>query len=149
MTNYEINSDTLAILPISNYKSKVIEKEVEYEINMTPMQIIENSCKYFGSSYQGRFFGTKSMTGITHKSPIIIEETKEIIFFPTNSPRLYECSWISLNNVNKHLKKDDKSIIEFNTGYLLELDISYGSLDNQILRASRLESILRKRKNKF
>ncbi|MDD4027950.1 MAG: competence protein ComK [Bacilli bacterium] len=149
MTNYEINSDTLAILPISNYKSKVIEKEREYEINMTPMQIIENSCKYFGSSYQGRFFGTKSMIGITHKSPIIIEETKEIIFFPTNSPRLYECTWISLKNVNKHLKKQDKSLIEFNTGYLLELDISYGSLDNQILRASRLESILRKRKVTF
>ena len=140
MTNYEINNDTLAILPISNYKSKVIEKEREYEINMTPMQIIENSCKYFGSSYQGRFFGTKSMIGVTHKSPIIIEETKEIIFFPTNSPRLYECTLISLKNVNKHLKKQDKSLIEFNTGYLLELDISYGSLDNQILRASRLES---------
>ncbi len=146
MINYEINNDTLAVIPISDYKSKVIEKENEYEINMTPMQIIENSCKYFGSSYQGRFFGTKSMIGVTHKSPIIIEETKEIIFFPTNSPRLYECAWISLNNVNKHIKKDNKTVVEFNSGYLLNLDISYGSLDNQILRASRLESMLRKRK---
>jgi competence protein ComK len=146
MINYEINNDTLAVIPISDYKSKVIEKENEYEINMTPMQIIENSCKYFGSSYKGRFFGTKSMIGVTHKSPIIIEETKEIIFFPTNSPRLYECAWISLNNVNKHIKKDNKTVVEFNSGYLLNLDISYGSLDNQILRASRLESMLRKRK---
>ncbi len=146
MINYEINNDTLAILPINDYKSKVIESDTEYEVNMTPMQIIENSCKYFGSSYQGRFFGTKSMIGVTHKSPIIIEETKEIIFFPTNSPRLYECTWISLNNVNKHIKNEAKSVIEFNSGYLLNLDISYGSLDNQILRASRLESMLRKRK---
>lgn len=147
MKNYEISNETLAIIPITNYKSKVIEKEDEFEVEMTPMEIVENSCQFFGSSYQGRSSGTKKLIGVTHKSPIIIEETKEIIFFPTNSPRLYECCWISLNNLNNYKRNSKNSTIIFNTGYLLDLNISFGSLDNQILRAARLESVLRKRKN--
>lgn len=147
MQNYEINNDTLAIIPLNNYKSKIIEKDNNFEVNMTPMQIIENSCQFFGSSYQGRFSGTKRLIGVSHKAPIIIEETREIIFFPTNSPRLYDCCWIALNNVDEYKKKNNCSTILFSTGHLLDLDISYGSLDNQILRAARLESVLRKRKN--
>jgi competence protein ComK len=146
MKNYEINNDTLAIIPISNYKSRVIEKQSAIEVDMTPMQIIDNSCKFFGSSYQGRFSGTKNLIGVSHKAPIIIEETREIIFFPTNSPRLYDCTWISLKNINEYKRNSTNSTIIFSTGHLLDVNISYGSLDNQILRAARLESVLRKRK---
>jgi competence protein ComK len=145
--SYEINNDTLAIIPLTNYKSKIIERERVFEVDMTPMQIIDNSCQFFGSSYQGRSSGTKKLIGVSHKAPIIIEESKEIIFFPTNSPRLYECCWISLKNINDYKRSKDNSVVIFNTGHLLELEISYGSLDNQILRAARLESVLRKRKN--
>lgn len=148
MNSYEISEDTLAIIPISNYKSKIIEKGRTLIVEEMPMKIIENSCSYFGSSYQGRFSGTKSLIGITHKAPIIIEESKEIIFFPTNSPRLYDCIWISLKNLGNYKRGSIKnnSIITFNNGNLLNLDISYGSLDNQVLRATRLESVLRLRK---
>ncbi len=146
MQNYEINADTLAIIPLNEYKSKIIEKNKEIEIDMTPMKIIDNSCKYFGSSYKGRFYGTRNLIGVSHKAPIIVEESREIIFFPTASPRLYECAWISLKNINDYKRSLDSSIIVFNSGYNLELEMSYGSLDNQILRAARLESVLRKRK---
>jgi competence protein ComK len=146
MQNYEINADTLAIIPLNEYKSKIIEKNKEIEIDMTPMKIIDNSCKYFGSSYKGRFYGTRNLIGVSHKAPIIVEESREIIFFPTASPRLYECAWISLKNINDYKRGLDSSTIVFNSGYNLELDMSYGSLDNQILRAARLESVLRKRK---
>lgn len=149
MNEYEINSETLAIIPITNYRSKVVEKNNIFEVEMTPMEIIDNSCHFFGSSYNGRFSGTKNMIGISHKAPIIVEETNEIIFFPTNSPRIYECIWISLNNIHKYERKDNNAKIIFNTGYFLEVNISYGSLDNQVLRAARLESVLRKRKNTF
>lgn len=147
MQHYEISKETLAIIPIDNYRSKVIEKDRTFIVNMKPLEIIERSCQYFGSSYAGRQIGTKNLIGISHKSPIIIEESREIIFFPTNSPRLYDCCWISLKNIDKYKKINNNSLIIFNNGYLLDLDISYGSLDNQVLRATRLESVLRLRKN--
>lgn len=147
MNSYEINANTQAIIPINENKSKIIEENRTLIVNETPMKIIERSCRYFGSSYQGRFLGTKNLIGVSHKAPIIIEETREIIFFPTNSPRQNSCVWISLKHLENYKKADQNSIIKFYSGNLLTLDISYGMLDNQVLRATRLESVLRFRKN--
>lgn len=144
--NYEINSATLAIMPINENTSRVIEGDNEYIVNKATTSIIDDSCKFFGSSYQGRFEGTKSVLGVNYKAPILIEETREIIFFPTISPRLKECKWISLKNVDKYFKNGYNSKIIFKNGRELELDISYPSLENQILRSTRLESIIRNRK---
>lgn len=145
MTNYEINRETLAIIPIDENTSKVIEMEREFIVYNNIMSIIDNSCRYFGSSYNGRFLGTKRLMGISHKSPIIIEETSKMIFFPTTSPRIGKCAWISLNNIKDYKKNYGNTIIYFSCGKDLELEISYGIIDNQILRASRLEMIITKR----
>lgn len=145
MNNYEINENTLAIIPQAN-KSHVYEKKNSFIVNKTVHSIIEESCKYFGSTLEGRKLGTTFLTGITHKAPIIIEESKEIIFFPTASPRLNTCSWISLNNLEKYEKKDNKMKLIFNNHAEIFIDISYEIINNQVLRATRLESILRKRK---
>mgnify|MGYP000849135981 FL=1 len=147
MSEYEINKDTFAILPIGKTQSRIIEKDHTFIVNVTPMQIISDNCSYFGSSYNGRFSGTKKLIGVSHKAPIIIEETNEVIFFPTNSPRLDDCAWISLKNLYNYKRNNENSMVIFTNGDLLDLDISYGILDNQVLRAARLESVLRLRKN--
>ena len=142
--SYEINNSTLALIALDN-KTKVIEEEREFFIDKTPSNILEESCEYFGSSYLGRKIGTKNLIGITHKSPIIIEESREIIFFPTSSPRLNNCSWISLNNIKNFIKNNEKTKIIFDNQKEIIVDVSFGIMENQILRAS-LESTLRKRK---
>lgn len=145
MTNYEINRETLAVMPIDENTSRVIERDRDFIVYNNIMSIIDNSCRYFGSSYNGRFLGTKRLMGISHKSPIIIEETSKIIFFPTTSPRIGKCAWISLNNIKDYKKNYGNTIIIFSCGKELELEISYGIIDNQILRASRLEMIITRR----
>lgn len=145
-SNYEINSTTIAIVPVEEKVSKVMELEDSFLVNQSTTEIIDESCKFFGSSYSGRQEGTKKLIGVNYKSPIIIEETLELIFFPTASPRIQDCVWISLNHIEDYYKKDFSTFIDFKNGNHLELEISYGSLENQILRATRLESILRKRK---
>lgn len=148
MDEYEINIDTQAIIPFGLDKSKVIEGDRTFIVNLPPIKIIDKSCKFFGSSYQGRFTGTKNLIGVSHKAPIIIEESREIIFFPTNSPRQDNCAWISLRHLETYQKNTNKcSSLKFQGGHLINLDISYGILDNQVLRATRLESVLRLRKN--
>lgn len=146
MNNYEMNFDTLAIIPLNSTETKIIEKEGEYIVNISSMKIIDDGCRFFGSSYIGRSEGTKSMIGINYKAPIIIEETTPIIFFPTLSPRLEACSWISFRDVDKCIKKENKSIIIFKNGREIELNLSYKILQNQILRASYLNSTLLSRK---
>ncbi len=146
MPSYFVNSDTLAIIPIDENRSKILEKENTFIINENSNKIIKISCSYFGSTYEGRMLGSKALIGSIYKVPIIIEESKEIIFFPTKSCRYNTSSWISLKNINNYYKTNENTIIEFDNGHKLELNLSYGTLENQILRATRLQSILQKRK---
>lgn len=146
MNNYIINSNTVAIIPLKSKITRILEEDNSFIVNENSMKIIENSCEFFGSSYLGRHKGTKNLTGINYKSPIIVEESKNIIFFPTTSPRQIECSWISLSHINKYNNKNGKIEVLFENGDKYVFDMSYGSFDNQYLRATKLESILRKRK---
>lgn len=143
--DYEINRDTQVLLPLEN-ETKIIETENEYIINNTVFNVIEHSCEYFGSTYEGRKIGTKNLLGITHKSPIIIEESNKIIFFPTTSPERNDCIWLNLSQIDSYKKvNNDSSLITFQNGDTLEINISIGSLTNQILRATRLKYVLEER----
>ena len=147
--NYEINYDTQLILPLGEFKSKVIEHDDEYIVNSSVQEILEHSCEYFGSSFEGRKDGTRKMLGITHKSPIIVEESRKMIFFPTTSPEREDCIWINLEKIEKYYKVENgNSAILFKNGDILEFDLSYGSLSNQILRATRLKFVLDERTSK-
>ncbi len=146
MENYEINNSTLAVIALNEKQSKIIELDEIYVVEKSVFEIIDHSCKFFGSSYLGRHEGTKTMTGIKYKTPILIEESHNIIFFPTCSTRMDNCMWISLNNIKNYSKYKKNSKIIFKNDYELILNISYGSLENQILRSTLLDSTLRSHK---
>lgn len=150
MKYYEINKETLAIIPIGDKKSKVIEKNGTYIINSRPNKVMDTSCKYYGSSFEGRQKGTSNLTGISYKAPIIVQEEGNIIFFPTTSPRLKKCCWVSLNNIDSYYYDFEKKtcVIIFDNKSKLEFDMSYCVLNNQILKSHRLESISSKRRDK-
>ena len=150
MKNYGISKDTLAVVPVGLNKSKVIDKDGDYIINKYPNKVMDDSCKYYGSSINGRQKGTMSLTGISYKAPIIVQEEGNIIFFPTSSPRLKNCVWVSLNNIESYYYDFEKKrcIIIFDNKSKLEIDVSYTILNNQILKSQRLESIFNKRRSK-
>lgn len=85
---YEITYDTQVIIPVDINNSKVIENKNEYIIEENTLSIMEHSCEYFGSSYEGRKEGTKKLLGITHKSPVIVEESRKIIFFQLHHQKM-------------------------------------------------------------
>lgn len=151
MKDYDINMNTLAIIPIDDNSTRIIEYDDEFVVKENSMRIIDNSCKYFGSSYSGRLAGTKDMIGVNYKAPIVVEDSMSIIFFPISSPRLHECLWISFKNIESYFKvvDENKTIVKFCSGYSLKLPISHFSFSNQLLRASRLENILNLRKNRL
>ena len=59
MKDYEINSSTLAIVPLDDKVSKVYEEEDEYIVQKSANSIIKDNCQFYGSSYEGRCVGTK------------------------------------------------------------------------------------------
>lgn len=146
LENYEINSSTQALIPINYNECLVMEEEESYTIKKKSTEIIDHSCKFFGSSYKGRHEGASSLLGSSYKTPIVVEDSSTLIFFPTTSATSEDCYWISLKHVEKYEKNDGFSTLTFKNGKKLNIQISKYSLENQILRACRLESILSKRK---
>lgn len=149
MDSYKINSRTLAIVPISKKKSKVYENTNIIIVNKSTNKIISENCEYYGSSFAGRKKGTMEMIGVTHKAPILIEDSESIVFFPTSSPRLNDCSWIALNNIDNYMPFDDESLITFTNNLTIQVNVSNKIINNQVLRATRLESVASKRKARF
>lgn len=144
---YEINEGTLAIMPMDSERSKVLEDEIQYVIEENPFQIMDESCKYFGSSYKGRKEGAKSILGDGYKIPILVEDGENIVFFPTVSPGDKDCVWLASKKIKNIAAIDElSSKVIFDNKQEIEVPVSYRSLQNQLLRATRLESVIRNRK---
>lgn len=146
METYEVNKDTVALVPKDKNQTIVYEVDKTIVVNKPPLSIMEDSCEYFGSTLEGRQTGTSKMIGYTHKVPIVVEESFGLIFFPTHSPKNQDCSWISYQHIYKPSKYEDKSILELKNGKKLMVDVSSASLENQLYRASRLKDTISTRK---
>lgn len=147
MVEYEINRNTLAIIPIDKNKCEVYEINKHFFVETSARKVIEHSCRYFGSSYLGRIEGSKSLIKSTYKVPIIIDDLLDIIFFPTSSIRDNNCIWISYNNVVDYCEKDDNCFITFKEDNKIEFPHSYYIIDNQMSRSMKLHCSLLNRIN--
>ena len=146
---YEVSNGTLAIVPNEKESSLVYEDEERYIIDETPFKIMEESCKYFGSTFEGRKDSAREILGAEYKVPIIVEDTDNLVVFPTTSPYSDECVWISLKRIKKYEKIDAcNTKIIFDNNKEIIVPCSYRSIENQVSRASRLDLILRNRKNR-
>ena len=145
---YEISNGTLAIVPNEDDNSLIYEDNERFIVEETPFKIMEESCKYFGSTYKGRKDSAKEILGAEYKIPVVIEDSTNLIIFPTTSPQAEDCAWICLNRVKNISKVDSfNTKIVFDNDRELIVPCSYRSIENQLSRASRLDVILRKRKN--
>ena len=146
--NYEVSKGTLAIVPKEKNSSLIYEDEESYVVNDTPFHIMEESCKYFGSTYEGRKDGAKNILGAEYKVPIVVEDSNNLIIFPTTSPQADDCVWVSLKRVKTIEKVDHYNTrIIFDNNKEIIVECSYRTIENQLSRASRLDLILRNHKN--
>ncbi len=145
---YEVNYGTLAVLPNNADDSLIYEDNQRYIVQQKPFEIMEDSCKYFGSTYDGRKESAKSILGAEYKIPIVVEDSNNLIVFPTTSPSSDNCAWVSLNRVKSFEPIDSTSTkIIFDNDMEIIIPATFRSIENQISRATRLDYILRKRKN--
>ena len=95
---YEINKGTLAVISMEDGKTKILEDSQDYIIPCSSYDILDHSCKYFGSSYEGRRAGAKAIIGANYKLPIVIQDNLNIVFFPTMSPTDKRCIYRVVEN---------------------------------------------------
>lgn len=147
MKKYKINDNTLALIPLNKHKTVAYEDHNYYIIDDKVSSVLNENCEYYGSDINGRLKGSYSLMGFSYKAPIVVSEQSNMIFFPTSSPRLNDCSWINVGNILSIEKKEKKTIIKFTNGEEIELDASYNIIRNQYFKSLQLNSALKNRKN--
>ena len=143
---YEIDLSTVMLIGLDDIKTKVITMDDDFILDIDSKKLIDNSCKFFGSCLNDRVNMTKRLINIKSKSPIIIEESRDIIFFPLKSIRDKCNIWISFNNLEKFVKSGDKTIFYFKGNKQVEIDFSYYIIDNQVTRSLMLDYEVKKRR---
>ncbi|GAC90208.1 ComK family protein [Anoxybacillus flavithermus NBRC 109594] len=140
---------TMGLFPFFHDKqmwTKVLEEDGEIIVKQKPMEIIEQSCLYYGASLRGRKDGARHIIGTSHKAPIAVEPTNEIFFFPTISPMNPQCVWLSHLHIRHHEHvQGGKTRITFSNGTIVELCISHHSFINQLHRTAQLRTKMNER----
>lgn len=142
-TPYVISTQTMMLEPFNEgqtTKTKVYEKDnLPFVVEHSPQEIIEYSCIYFLSSYEGRKFSTKTLTNIRHKPPIVIDPVTGVYFFSTHSDTNENNRWLSLQHLRgyeSHQKEETLATLSGNVE--IALPISKQSFVQQYLKASNL-----------
>ena len=145
MRNYEVSDETYAVIGKNGGRSKIIESYNEYDIEKDAYSVMDESCEYYGSSYKGRLKASRKILDCSYKLPIVVEESSFLIFFPTKSSLEEDCIFINSSKVKKIEKVDNNTKFIFENNKELIVPASKLSMDNQIMRSTKLESLLRKR----
>ncbi|WP_257351950.1 competence protein ComK [Pseudalkalibacillus decolorationis] len=111
--DYLINVDTMVILPhfdrFGNLYSMVCEVNRRFYVEEKPSEIINNSCLFNGSSFQGRVEGAIHITKYNRMVPIMICNRQGIYFFPTQSSKSNYCIWFAHDHIEAIAPKDADS----------------------------------------
>lgn len=143
----EITPLTMAVMPnrdnYGNAGSHVLEDQTKFYVRHKPSKMIDLACKFFGSSLKGRQTGTKEISSMTSKLPISIDPSSGMYFFPTLSPTNPNCSWIAHTHI-KDIREiaNQRTEIIFSNDQAVVVDVSYGSIMNQVNRTAQYRYIL-------
>lgn len=145
MDEYEINSSTLMLEYYDENKTKVYEFDREFVVNDSLFNIISNSCNFYGSTYDGRLASSKKILNTNIKLPVVVEDIKKIIFFPTRATYRHGSRWISFNNldrIERVRKNSSLTRICFCNNKAYDIEISYDIVYRQLFNCLTLEKTL-------
>lgn len=150
MNYYIINEDVLCFtsdLGNSN-GTMVIEKKRKFTVEIEAFKLLKKSCRWYGNSYNIHRQFVIDKFNFYIKTPIIVSKADRLIFFPTAAPDSKRCIWISYNNVDRYVKELNRTKVYFKGGKILDIDVSYTTIDNQITKCIKIEKFLNERTSK-
>ncbi len=144
MDTYIINDDVLCFtLDDDNPKNiLVIEKKRRVSVHMTCLKFLRRCCKIYGHSYDIQRQFVIDNFNYYIKTPIIVSEYDNLIFFPTTSPNSKNCIWIAYSNVDRYVKENDYTKIYFKGGKILNISASFTTIDSQITKCIKIEKFI-------
>ncbi|MGM7700721.1 competence protein ComK [Pseudalkalibacillus sp. Hm43] len=144
---YLINGETMVILPHYNEHghlySLVSELGQDLVVAQKPMEIINNSCLYYGSSYQGRVEGASHLTKYNRMVPIVVCNRSGIYFFPTQSPKSEACIWFAHEYIKEILSVTaESSSVVLRNKTTVPVQISRAAMESKVNRAAQYRHLM-------
>lgn len=147
MNYYIITKNTVLVMSVGYSCCRVYEIDKTFDVNMSLKEILELSCIHYGSSFEGRIKASKYYLNYNYKLPIIIDEYKNIIVFPTKTYDDINNSIICTNKILDYEKRDDNILIYLKNGNSINIEDSYKIFENQYFKALKLKMRLERIKN--
>jgi competence protein ComK len=145
---YIIQPLTMALLPMDGpygeWWTIVVEKTGIVVVQKKPLDIIDDSCGYFGHSFSGAKQGAWAVTGITRMPPLAVSAELDLIIFPLASPENRDCSWLVHLNVESWGEAGrNATVVRFSNYQTFTFDISYTAFEIKACRAAQYRCLLR------
>lgn len=138
--NYEINDETLVLVPMKENKCEVIEKTGNIPLDENTFKVIEHSCDYFGVKYKSRVSATYKFIKTKYRPPVMIEESSKTIFFPVSADANEDNLWFCFNQIRDYKAGSAKkeTVVTFKNGFTMVVPVSLYSFNSQYIKSARL-----------
>ncbi|MDQ0254480.1 competence protein ComK [Evansella vedderi] len=141
LNDYQINQNTMAILPVTHidYYTIIFETNALFYVKKTTRELMRSACVRGGASFEGRQIAVTSKTGINRKMPIPINPDLGIYAFPTLSAKSFHCCWLfpaHIQSIEANPDKEKQSIVTLKNKHKIVLDTDKTILRQQMYRTS-------------
>ena len=120
----------------------VIEKSKRLTFKGNSLKFLRRCCFCYGHSYNIQRQFVIDIFNYYIKTPIILSPYNMLIFFPTSSPSSNRCIWISYSNIDRYVKEGKSTKIFFKGGKIINIEVPYYIIDNQITKCIKIEKYL-------
>lgn len=134
----ELSSNTVLIRSIGPGESEVVNLTDSVILPYSSKTIVDKNCKLFGSSLHGRIESSKEWLGYDYKLPIIVDEIRNLVLFPTRSIDSPKNVWLSYNVIDDYTVKRDGVEILLKNGKTIKIKESFNVFESQYFRAAKL-----------
>lgn len=135
---------TMALIPqytnTGHLHCTVVGMFGENTVEENPLNVLNESCEYYGSSFDGRLKAAQQILEGKKNLPIMVSITLEYCMIPLASPMKKDTAWVSYRHIERIIPKGPNSIIIFSNHIKLEVNITKDVLEDRMNKAARLIS---------
>ena len=128
--------------------TEILEKDHLFLVGMSPTDLMDANLNYYGSSLKGASDGASMILDGVSVTPILVNERRDIYWFPSKSPSKEDCVWFALHHIKHyHSLGERKTMVTFNNGCTIDIGISYNSFDMKVKQTYKLKKKMDERTN--